>query len=75
MTQATIDRVMQTYAMMVDLTPKEEEVTRQRLERSIWPEWTLTKRGLRLRGFAICADQTVLRGEEWQGKRRDGQSD
>jgi hypothetical protein len=69
--QATVDRVMQTYAMMVDLTPEEEEVTRQELER-FWPEWTLTKRRLRLRGFAICADQAVLRGEEWRGKQHDG---
>ena len=33
--QAAIDRVMQTYAMMVDLTPEEEEVTRQKLERHL----------------------------------------
>ena len=30
--QAAIDRVMQTYAMMVSLTPEEEEVTRQKLD-------------------------------------------
>ena len=33
--QAAIDRVMQTYAMMVSLTPEEEEVTRQKLERHL----------------------------------------
>jgi Protein of unknown function (DUF3606) len=34
----------------------------------------LTKRRLRSRGFAICAGQAVLRGEEWRGKQHDGQS-
>ena len=61
--QEAIDRVMQAYTMIANLTPEEAQATRERLS-SIWPEWTLTKRRLRLRGFAICADQTVLRGEE-----------
>ena len=72
--QAAIDRVMQTYAMMVNLTRRGAGHAAKDLK-SIWPEWTLTKRRLRLRGFAICADQTVLRGEEWRGKQHDGQSD
>ena len=72
--QAAIDRVIQTYGMMVNLTPKRSKPRGKDL-RNIWPEWTLTKRRLRLRDFAICADQAVLRGEEWRGKQHDGQSD
>jgi hypothetical protein len=71
--QAAIDRVMQTYAMMVDLTPEEEEVTRQKLEGHLAgmdaDEKALAVEGLRyLRGPGRVA-------RRWRGKQHDGQSD
>ena len=64
--QAAIDRVMQTYAMMVDLTPEEEEVTRQRLERHLAgmdaDEKALAVEGLRyLRGPNRVARRRMAR--------------
>ena len=70
--QAAIDRVMQAFTLMANLTPEEAASHTAKDWRSIWPEWTLTKRRLRLRDFATCADQTVLRGEEWRGRQHDG---
>ena len=59
-------RVMQTYAMMVDLTPEEEEVTRQRLERHLAgmdaDEKALAVEGLRyLRGPGRVARRRMAR--------------
>ena len=64
--QAAIDRVMQTYAMMVDLTPEEEEVTRQKLERHLAgmdaDEKALAVEGLRyLRGPGRVARRRMAR--------------
>lgn len=64
--QAAVDRVMQTYAMMVDLTPEEEEVTRQKLERHLAgmdaDENTLAVEGLRyLRGPGRVARRKMAR--------------
>ena len=64
--QAAIDRVMQTYAMMVDLTPEEEEVTRQKLERHLAgmdvDEKALAVEGLRyLRGPGRAARRRMAR--------------
>jgi hypothetical protein len=33
--QAAIDRVLETYGMMVNLTPEEEQATRRRLEQHL----------------------------------------
>ena len=33
--QAAIDRVLETYGMMVNLTPEEEQATRRRLEKHL----------------------------------------
>ena len=64
--QAAIDRVMQTYAMMVNLTPEEEEVTRQKLERHLAgmdaDEKALAVEGLRyLRGPGRVARRRMAR--------------
>ena len=64
--QAAVDRVMQTYAMMVDLTPEEEEVTRQKLERHLAgmdaDEKALAVEGLRyLRGPNRVARRRMAR--------------
>jgi hypothetical protein len=64
--QAAVDRVMQTYAMMVDLTPEEEEVTRQKLERHLAgmdaDEKALAVEGLRyLRGPGRVARRRMAR--------------
>jgi hypothetical protein len=64
--QAAIDRVMQAYAMMVDLTPEEEEVTRQKLERHLAgmdaDEKALAVEGLRyLRGPSRVARRRMAR--------------
>ena len=34
--QEAIDRVMQAYTMIANLTPEEEQATRERLRRSGW---------------------------------------
>ncbi len=64
--QAAVDRMMQTYAMMVDLTPEEEEVTRQKLERHLAgmdaDEKALAVEGLRyLRGPGRVARRRMAR--------------
>ena len=64
--QAAIDRVMQTYAMMVSLTPEEEEVTRQKLERHLAgmdvDEKALAVEGLRyLRGPGRVVRRRIAR--------------
>jgi len=64
--QAAIDRVMQTYAMMVNFTPEEEEVTRQKLERHLAgmdaDEKALAVEGLRyLRGPGRVARRRMAR--------------
>ena len=64
--QAAIDRVMQTYAMMVNLTPEEEQATRQRLERHLAgmhaDEKALAVEGLRyLRGPGRVARRRMAR--------------
>ena len=64
--QTAVDRVMQTYAMMVDLTPEEEEVTRQKLERHLAgmdvDEKALAVEGLRyLRGPGRAARRRMAR--------------
>ena len=69
--QAAIDRVMQAFTMMANLTPEEAQATREKL-RAHLAGMVATKRRLRLRVFAICADQAGLRGEEWRGKQHDG---
>ena len=72
--QAAIDRVLQTYGLMVNLTAEEEQATRRRLEKHL-AGMQADDNALAVRAFAICADQTVLRGEEWRGKQHDGLSD
>jgi hypothetical protein len=64
--QAAVDRVMQTYAMMVHLTPEEEEVTRQKLEKHLAgmdaDEKALAVEGLRyLRGPGCVARRRMAR--------------
>ena len=69
--QTAIDRVMQTFTLMANLSPEEARATRERLAQYL-TGIDADERRLRLRGFAICADQAVLRGEEWRGKQHDG---
>jgi hypothetical protein len=65
--QAAVGRVMQTYAMMIDLTPEEEEVTRQKLERHL-AGMDADEKTLTVEGFAICADQgRVSRAKNGEG--------
>ena len=35
--QSAVDRVMQTYTLMANLTPEEQRITRLKLK-GIWPE-------------------------------------
>ena len=60
--QAAIDRVLETYGMMVNLTPEEEQATRRRLK--IWRECKRTITRLPLRAFATCGVRTDLTGRE-----------
>jgi hypothetical protein len=60
-----IDGVMQAFTMMANLTPEEAQATRERLAEYL--AGTLTKRRLRLRGFAICADQAVCAAKNGEG--------
>jgi hypothetical protein len=69
--QAAIDRVMETYTMIANLTPEKAQVTRERLRAHLAgmdaDEKTLVVEELRyLRGPRRVAS------EEWQGKQHDG---
>jgi hypothetical protein len=55
--QAAIDRVMHTYGMIVNLTPEQEQIAREKSQVFSRAPKLMTKPNWRSRDFAICAPQ------------------
>ena len=54
--QSAVDRVMEAYTLMVTLTPEEQKVTRQKLERHL-AGMGADEKALAVEGLRICADK------------------
>jgi hypothetical protein len=64
--EEVINRVMDTYGMMVNLTPREAQATRERLTAHL-ARMDADEKALAVEGLRFCAGQTVLPDAEWQG--------